>query len=512
MPARRIRKLHGSTDESLRWLNYAYAPEHAAGDLPDPKRRRATNETNVYNLPVSPEPLPNPRRSTRNLRSRRTPAVHEALSYSAREEDGQSIRAGSGSAIGEAESNDTPAPVGIEEDHPKEVAFNDERHFSESDEGSVSFLGPIELFPSQDTNTGSVDDEAIRGAGSDIGSQSPGANETVNSSRRQSEDLPDTATLGEAQANSTPTRIANSAIEVQSAKNSTVNENERSASYHTPEIGHQVSQIASPHPKEEHAHPSHSIFTWLADAIEESGFKESWKVIRTARNVKRRADPSMIEHFRHIRRMKTRLQRVYETMTENTTSDLSAQVHWRKQCSLIANNIFKEIQWFIYDKAASDNEAGAYLVNQLEAHVVPWLIELVYFGFRAFKVRGDWATPHFRFSLDLLWGCSYKISCFPNVPCGIGRGVSASSRMVMAPVKGIKDALNDGRLLETGQVRYMAPQYKHFQLEVESHISCKPWTRVEKDALRKAFASAVLDGLKGKIVSFLLMYLSNENR
>ncbi|CAG8223801.1 unnamed protein product [Penicillium salamii] len=572
MPPRRIRKLNGSTDQSVRWLNYAHT---TSGNLPDPTRRRATNETNVYDLPVSPE-RPRPER---NLRSRPVPAKnvlpsndstssededesqeeHEEEDHKDHKDQGeqeQSSGAGPQSVRDASSPNDAPSPIANEHESKEEVELKSHQEAPESDDDEDEYdpesnveprtdslakihesagddvesqtgvdTSRVESNPGSDINPDQESDDnedlASDNASTDdrdqLRDESPGADEPNVESEGDSE----IELFVEAQTEASSSD-ASSRAEEQAPQTSPQTQSRGLQLSHESKHGSRSSQIHSSQPRKisetpqpakrpsppyvERAVSSHGIFTWMTETIKESGFKETWDVIRRTRNVKRGADPSMRECFQHIRRMKVRLQGLYETMSDDETWDSRTKDGSRGHCSLIANNIFKEIQWIIFDEAQADENTGDYLVEQLEAHVVPWLIELVYFGFRAYKNRGDWARCHFRISLDLLWGCSYKISCYSDRVYGAGKG-STDSRGAMPAVKTIKDALDDGRLREIRNVPH-PPRYRHFSLtEVESQISCGPWKRVEKDGLRRAFEKAVLNGVEGERVSSM----SNES-
>ncbi|CAG8348408.1 unnamed protein product [Penicillium salamii] len=566
MPPRRIRKLNGSTDQSVRWLNYAHA---TSGNLPDPTRRRATNETKVYDLPVSPK---RPRHE-RDLRSRPVPAKnvlpsndftssededegqeeHEDEDHKDHKDQGeqeQSSGAGSQSVSDASSSNDAPSPIAIEHEFKEEVDLKSHQEVPESDEDEDEYDPESNVEPRTDS-LAKIHESASDGVESQTGvdtsrvESNPGSDINPDQESDDNEDLasddastddrdqlrdespgadePNVGSEGDSESElfveaqtETSSSDASSRAEEQVPQTSPQTQTRGLQLNHKSKHGSRFSQIHSSQPRKisetpqpvkrpspsygERAVSSHGIFTWMTETIRESGFKETWDVIRRTRNVKQGADPSMRECFQHIRRMKVRLQGLYETMSDDETWDFRTRDGSRGHCSLIANNIFKEIQWIIFDEAQADEETGDYLVEQLEAHVVPWLIELVYFGFRAYKNRGDWARCHFRISLDLLWGCSYKISCCSDRVHGTGKG-STDSRGAMPAVKTIKDALDDGRLREIRNVPH-PPRYRHFSLtEVESQISCGPWKRVEEDALRSAFEKALLNGVEGERVS-----------
>ncbi|OQE46256.1 hypothetical protein PENCOP_c001G01769 [Penicillium coprophilum] len=226
-----------------------------------------------------------------------------------------------------------------------------------------------------------------------------------------------------------------------------------------------------------------NIFTWLTETTKESAFKDTWEAIRkTRKTLKAHADPSTKGHFRDIMKLIERLRKLFETMTNDPASASFS----RNQCSLIANSIFKENQWIIYTEAPEDEEYGAHLVNQLEAHVVPRLIDLIILGFKTYKIIHDQGARHFRIILDLIWGSCDRISSLAQMNYVISGSVMAHSRRLVHHVKTLKDALKDGRLREIPHRVHRRPlPYRHFELEeVDSHISCGRWTYAEKIALR----------------------------
>ncbi|KAJ5550535.1 hypothetical protein N7535_001522 [Penicillium sp. DV-2018c] len=240
--------------------------------------------------------------------------------------------------------------------------------------------------------------------------------------------------------------------------------------------------IQSPHEIQAHRKKRSDLFSWLTDATKESVFKDDWEEIRTARKImKNHADSSMKERFRDITKLIARLRLVIETITLDPDSAFTL----RAQCSLIANSVFKEAQWIIYSEATEDEQGGGYLVNQLEAHVVPRLIDLLILGFKGYKTINNKAAQHFSIILDLLWGCSEKITALADLNFEISMEVSAHSRKIMSHARVLKAALRDGRLREkSNHVRRQAPvQYRYVLEGVDSQISCGPWTQGEKDAL-----------------------------
>ncbi|CAG8892370.1 unnamed protein product [Penicillium egyptiacum] len=240
--------------------------------------------------------------------------------------------------------------------------------------------------------------------------------------------------------------------------------------------------IQSPCPNQDRRSARSDIFTWLTETTKESGFKETWEAIRRTRKaLKAHADPSMKERFGGIIKLIQRLRGLFETMANDPASASSL----KNQCSLIANSVFKENQWIIYTEAPEDEDDGAHLVNQLEAHIVPRLIDLIVLGFKNYKTINDRGARHFRIILDLLWGSCDRISALAQMHYDISGSVMAYSKRATKHVKTLKDALNDGRLCEKSHRIPQRPlPYRHFQLEeVDSHISCGRWTYAEKTAL-----------------------------
>ncbi|KGO42934.1 hypothetical protein PEX1_001450 [Penicillium expansum] len=241
--------------------------------------------------------------------------------------------------------------------------------------------------------------------------------------------------------------------------------------------------IQSARPNQDHRSTRSDIFTWLTETTKESGFKDTWEAIRRIRKaLKAHADPFTKEHFRGIIKLIERLRGLFETMAKDPASASPL----KNQCRLIANSIFKENQWIVYTEAPEDEDDGAHLVNQLEAHIVPRLIDLIILGFKTYKTINDQGARHFCIILDLLWGSCDRISSLAQMHYDISGGVMAHSKLAMRHVKTLKDALKDGRLRETPHRIPQRPlAYRQFELEeVESHISCGRWTSAEKSALR----------------------------
>ncbi|KAJ6188309.1 hypothetical protein N7519_003217 [Penicillium mononematosum] len=241
--------------------------------------------------------------------------------------------------------------------------------------------------------------------------------------------------------------------------------------------------IQSPRPSQDRRKARSDIFTWLTETTKESGFKDTWEAIRkTRKNLKAHAVPSTKERFGGIIKLIQRLRGLFATMTNDPASASSL----KNQCSLIANSVFKENQWIIYTEAPEDECNGADLVNQLEAHIVPRLIDLIILGFKTYKTINDRGARHFRIILDLLWGSCDRISSLAQMHYDISGSVMAYSKTAMKHVKALKDALDDGRLSEKPRRIPQRPlPYRQFQLEeIDSHISCGRWTYAEKTALR----------------------------
>ena len=510
--ARRTRHLKPSTDQSIGWLNHVNASD--VDNLSLPRRRRTAHETSVYDLPVSPErpqrtPRSEPKNTGRNLRSRQKPInaqPESSPSPSIDEENREPSEAESQPEKSGSESNDSEsAPIEERHDNNGELGQADNRDNPGNEDEVDPFPQQIDLFPAEDED----------------------GNEDGDNASYEPEDSSSDEPSTEDQTKSTPLRVTHNAVEVQIPSSPARDRRTRSHPTDTPTKDLRPPKIVSSQPQEIPETPEtqqsppnqipastpHGIFTWLVETIKDSDFEQTWEDIRNTRKaIKREAEPYMKERFIHIRNMVYRLRGLYKTMSETAASDLSTRKDWRIQCSLIANNAFKEVQWILFDEAQNDEEAGATLANQLEAHIVPLLIDLVFFGFKMYKVQGDWATGHFCVSLDLLWGCSYKICSFAEVTYPIGMNVFASSRHLMIPVKNIKDALNNGRLNETAHGQFRRQTYKHVDIsQLDSHISCGPWTRKEKDALRRAYETALKDELNGM---FLLYFfgLSDNNR
>ncbi|KAJ5316680.1 hypothetical protein PENANT_c019G08335 [Penicillium antarcticum] len=231
------------------------------------------------------------------------------------------------------------------------------------------------------------------------------------------------------------------------------------------------------------------IFSWLKDSVKESGFKEDWELIcRQRRTLKPRADFELEGRFSGTEKLIQRLRDLYKSMTQEPYSAHFLIDH----CRLIANSIFNEGQSVIVEEAPNmEEDLGGHLINQFEAHIVPDLIKLLVVAFQTWKTTGERAKPHFRIALDLIWAICYRISSIKDVYDHLGSYVLATSREILKSIKVIKDALDDGRLLErTSRVHRVPTKYKHFeQTEVQSKITCDPWTKAEKLAL--------LEGING---------------
>lgn len=523
------KKLKRSTDYSLEFLNSINTPRHNAEGAKDPKRRRTTH-AEVYSFPLSPSPTQSqkaPRTEPRNtsrlsLRNRR---IHRHAPYglSENEEDQGASNGESGSEDSESESDDNESLLEQDGPNENEARPRDEYHKELQREVEEDpFPDPVDLFPAEDDN------QSQNQAGSQLGNRAEDVSDAESGDDYSDDENQAGSQEGKEEAKNTsddesrnehsdevenPTeRFVPADVEVQSTSNKHIaysntvevqifesaSKNQRGhlrTSRVSPDVqGSQnlASQlqgvpetptIQPPQADQDHQSARSDIFTWLTETTKESGFKETWEAIRrTRKTLKTYADPSMKERFGDIIKLIGRLRGVFQTMTDDPTSASSL----KHQCSLIANNIFKEAQWIIYTEAPEDEEEGAYLVNQLEAHIVPRLIELTLSGFKTYTIINDRVARHFRIILDVLWGCCDRISSLAEMQYEISMSVMAHSKRLMPHVKNIKDALKDGRLRQQPhRMPRRPPSYKHFGLdEVDGHISCGRWSYAERAALR----------------------------
>ncbi|KAJ5383940.1 hypothetical protein N7517_001851 [Penicillium concentricum] len=495
-----------STDYSLGLLNNINALGHDAPNIQDPKRRRTTH-ADIFDIPISPSPTNSretPQTEPRNtrwmsLRNRKVPELVRSDSPPAfltmkktrslaTTNPGQAITNRSGSS-GEEELVDDSDELQPEPEHDP-------------------FPEPVDLFPAEDEDQ--ADHQVVhetRDAPDDTSGDGPeyeDEEEAGDQAGKEARDAQDNASEDESEYGDeeeaddhSPPEVANeNTLEVQILESIPRNQSDgthisrlsesarefQNASSQLQEIP-EIPTIKPPRPNQDHQSTRPNIFTWLTETIKESVFKDTWEAIRqTRKTLKAHADPSTKEHFRGIIKLIERLRDLFETMTNDPASASSL----KNQCSLIANSIFKETQWIVYTEAPENEENGAHLINQLEAHIVPRLIDLIILGFKTYKTVNDRGARHFRIILDLLWGSCDRISSLAQMHYVISGSVMAYSRKVLRHVKTLKDALKDGRLRETTRIPQRPLPYKHFELEeVDSHISCGRWTYAEKIALRE---------------------------
>lgn len=524
MPSKKSKKR--STDYSLGLLNNINAPGRNIANIQDPKRRRTTHG-DIFDIPISPSPTKSrrtpqtePKNTNRlSLRNRAVPRstrLESPPNVSDNEEDNEPSNDESGSGDRESEPiQDVPGDNGEEELSENQDELQRQAEYD-------PFPEPVDLFPADDEDQ--ADDQLgykatnTQDDGPGDGPEHEGEKATDNQAGEEARDTQDDASAdgseyedeeeaddhssAEDQNHSTPTQqIANAdTLEAQilegvprSQRDSTHISCE-SADARESQVASQLQEVPEtpniepPHPNKDHRSARSDIFTWLTEATKESGFKDTWEAMRrTRKTLKTHADPSAKDHFRGIIKLIRRLRSLFETMAEDPGSASSL----KNQCSLIANSVFKENQWIIYTEAPEDEEDGANLVNQLEAHIVPRLIDLIIHGFKTYKTINDRGARQFRIILDLLWGSCDRISSLAQMHYDISGGVMARSKMVMRHVKTLKDALNDGRLRETPHRTPQRPLgYRQFELEeVDSHISCGRWTHAETIALRDGLQS-----------------------
>lgn len=509
-----------STEHSLDFLNNITAPRHIDANTKDPKRRRTTH-ADVYDIPVSPSPKQSeksPQSEPRNtgrlsLQNRPIPWLAPPVPLY-HVSDSAEVESSNGESEPDHNASEPDSPELVLQHDETDVAEGEEgeayREESESQAGEVSFLQPVDLFPSDEQDGSLVEeqpsdednDESEDGYGDDDDQAASPAGENLEDvpGNESGDEYIDTAEEDNGspldyQNNSafTPTVPRSHTVEVQIVATSQSNRlrisrgpTDVQALQNVPPQPQEVPEtptMQSPGPYQTNHSTGPNIFTWLTEATKGSGFKETWDAIRiTRKTLKAHADLSMKERFGDIIKLIERLRGFLEIVTDDPASAPSLKY----QCSLIANNIFKETQWILYEEAPEDEEQGAYLVNQLEAHIVPRLIDLVIFGFKTYKTIDDRGLRHFRIVLDLLWGCSDRIYALTQMHYDISVSVWAYSKRTGQQVKVIKDALNDGRLREMSNKTARRPRsYKHFLLEeVNGHIACGRWTSAERAALR----------------------------
>ncbi|KAI3243046.1 hypothetical protein DTO012A7_1863 [Penicillium roqueforti] len=562
MAPKRSTHRHRSTDYTLGLLNNINVLRRNSTDIQDPKRRRRTTDTDVYDVPLSPSPTrtrktpqTEPKNTNRlSLRTRKVPRPSPPVSppsVSENNEDKGPSNDESGSGDDESQSIQNGSGSSLKEE------LDDNRDELQPEVEHDPLPEPVDLFPAEneDRADGQVGYEA-RSAQQDVsgdGSGSEGEEEKDNQPKEKSRDAQDNPSEDESEDEDDEETDAHAGEEVIDAED---NLSEKDPEYEdedddeeeeeeeeeeaddnspaevqnhsiptqhianadTPDVqipesiprnqgdGAHVSRMSkntqgfqnassqllevpeSPtiepsRPNQDHRSARSDIFTWLTETTKESGFKETWDELRKMRKIlKAQAAPATKEHFMGIVKLIQRLRGVFATMINDPASAPSL----RNQCRLIAYSIFKENQWIIYTEAPENEDDGAQLVNQLEAHIVPRLIDLVILGFKTYRTLHDRVAPHFRIILDLLWGSCDRISSLVEVNYDISAGVVAHSKRAMRHVKALKDALKDGRLRETP---HRMPQrhlpYRPFELEeVDSHISCGPWIHAETNALR----------------------------
>lgn len=486
MPPRRSKRLKGSTERSVDFLNNAgrtapRTPSNTTG-------RHAPRSRDVYGLPSS-EPEEAPRRNLR--RSVSSPRSNE---YTREEERG----AASQSASGARSPSVAPSPIANEQDAWERSESEDDQQLSESHDDTDPTSQPVQL-PGE--NEESDEDEAPASdraatedrypSGEPLGADNPSSGSEQSSEYEVSvSDLLERSSLPRASwiHSSQPQEIAETPASA--AHPSTANVNR----------------------------PSHKIFEWFTETIKESGFKETWQVIRRGRDAKRYVIPAGTKRFRRIKRMRDCLEKLYERIAEEEEGPWKPE--YVSSSKLIANNIYQEIKWVTTedcqtngtdgDAPAEQLEADAQ-VEQLEANVVPWLVELVLFGFWVYKTRGKPAAKCLRIVLDLLWGCGFAIQSY-FFPDRWAYSTRFIINQLKPAVKSIKDALDDGRLDENNHkiMRRGKPPYRHFALEeVNNLVSCLPWQPAEHEALSRGFW---LWKYKLGDVERMISLLSNESR
>ncbi|KAJ5835560.1 hypothetical protein N7447_001586 [Penicillium robsamsonii] len=473
-----------STDYSLGLLNNINSLGRDATNMV--AKRRRTTHTNVFDIPISPSPTKSrspqtePKNTRRfSLRNRRVPRLAEPDSPPGvfdNEEDKEPSNDESGPGDGESELADDHGELQLEPEHDP-------------------FPEPVDLFPAEDEDQ--ADHQVVhetRDAPDDAtgdGPEYPEEEEAGDQEGNEARDAQDNASEDDSEYEDEEEANGHSPPEVQN--HSTPPRMQTDSRSRSSRVYQETKEIADievaettiqPRPNQDHQSPRPNIFTWLTETTKESGFKDTWEAIRkTRKTLTAHADPSTKAHFTGIIKLIERLRDPFETMINDPASASSL----KNQCSLIANSIFKETQWIVYTEAPEDEENGAHLVNQLEAHIVPRLIDLIILGFKTYKTIHDRAARHFRIILDLIWGSCDRISSLVQMHYVISGSVMAYSRKVLHHVKTLKDALKDGRLRETPHRIPQRPlPYKHFELEeVDSHISCGRWTHAEKIALRE---------------------------
>lgn len=220
---------------------------------------------------------------------------------------------------------------------------------------------------------------------------------------------------------------------------------------------------------------------WFSKEIDESPMETEWrKLWAQGAELRRHRSSGIPEYLEETHRLIVHVREIYEEITQ------SKQFSSTQETTLAVSraDIFADVrQVFEY---ASERTQDASVLNQFEAHMIPRMVTLIQFSFRAFTILGRPAADQFHGTLDLVLRCSVRIDDYRKT--GFLPAL-ARSRPLRLPLKRLMAALKDGRLDHhlPAQLRPTQPQPSQ-PLTPGITPPRVPWTPQEEEAL--------LDGLR----------------
>lgn len=227
---------------------------------------------------------------------------------------------------------------------------------------------------------------------------------------------------------------------------------------------------------------------WFLQEIDGSAMETEWRTLYTQGTQLKRYQLKPLPEYLHgylqgSRRLIAQLREVYKEIIGSRSFTPTQEEQFKNICE----NIYADVkQIFEY---ASEKTQDASVLDQFEAHMIPKMMTLVQFSFRAFTTLGGPTANQLHGTLDLVLRCSVRVN---NYRISGLLPAQARSRTLHLPLKRLMAALKAGQLNGHLSSQPVVPRPKSHASQSLTQGSVPPsqlpWTPVEEEAL--------LDGLR----------------
>jgi hypothetical protein len=456
------RKRRARRTDPLSYLNNVNNPDAQKSPASKaPKRRHTTHRANVYDIPVSSSPEPEPEQESppeipgRILRSglrsqenrRSTEDNHDASSV---ERQPDKAPESSEDENSEDESNDRivneeSEELGSDRPHGSLNLFSSDRDSNADRNGSSGSLNPsIQETPppplSQSKNQ--IRSEFEEGFFSQFELSDQDEDQAENSSEDAVQGLLDSqlvdtqlvdTQLVDTQLVGTQlvgTQLVDTQLVDTQLVDQTQNETEIERSY------------------------LHELRIWFAHEVEESSLKDEWQtIIRKGKWLRKQALHPMPEILKDPRDIIAELGQIYKQVvaTEYLSSDIERGLRNLKDSLFIELVRLRKL-------AVNSTKKGvtASTIDQFEAYIIPRVITLLLFGFKLYRTLGDTASAQLQDTLFLLIECAQRIKDVAItgllVKDGGFQNVCAWSQSIRTPLRRILKDLKQKRPVEDSTI------------------------------------------------------------